>query len=780
MRIGLLLQVCYERRKTMKRTNLSRSRVCVVAFLAVLSTLGRGQSNNPTLLTELRVHNGRPTLFINGEPHDGLFCSVRSTYMKNFIDAGFDIFDTHPSTPHGWVGDGKYDYTETDKYIEAYLKQKPDAKLILRFWFGYPRDFWWAVKYKEHQTVPRVMDKGHKMPSYASLKWREEAGEALRRVVAHVEEKYGNNVIAYVPGGGSCGEWFDWYAYTEDEERLTQGYEMGDYSKPMQEAYRKYVREKYESIENVNRIYGLKIQNFDELEIPDVSARLNAKLGHLRSIKDEQAVIDYYEVLNQQVYETLAHFARMTKEGCQRRKVVMVFYGYHSIEQPRGGVSQARAGHVYLDEVLSNPDVDYVVAPYHYDFRQLEGVMSSQAVVASVLKRGKQFLQECDGSTYLKPSWPCEDHHNPSNARESGNILRRDLSKTLMEGASLWFMDLNVGMYDSPEMVAELKRTLEIGRKLYWQTGTDNRQVAVVLHSRDAFYQREGEPLRAPMIPQFKQHELERMGLGYDDLMLENLKYMTPDETERYKFWIFPTAVRLTDEEMSLIRQHCYRNGNYVLWVYAPGVLSEKGLDIDRLEQVTGFKCGYTMEPGEVAVRVAGNEHPLLKGRKSPIVYGTYGELGPDLIRYHSSLRHYPGSDVGFSVTPRFYAKEADAVLGRVLDIDGEPAGLGVKNMGSWTSVLSVAPMVPKHILRNIAEAAGCHVYTEFLGQTYQSRDYVGFFAHETGTYRIRFPFASKVTDVFSGKVIAERAQWVDIPVRINDAILLRYEAVKK
>lgn len=158
------------------------------------------------------------------------------------------------------------------------------------------------------------------------------------------------------------------------------------------------------------------------------------------------------------------------------------------------------------------------------------------------------------------------------------------------------------------------------------------------------------------------------------------------------------------------------------------------------------------------------------------MVYGTYGELGPDFIRYHSSLRHYPGSDVGFSVSPRFFIEDAGAtVLGRILDISGEPAGLGVKKMNDWTSVLSIAPLVPRHILRNIAESAGCHVYTDFLGQTYHCKNFVGFFAHETGKCLIQFPHQSRIVDVFNGKTVSESTQSTEIEVRINDATLLHY-----
>lgn len=747
--------------------------------ILIFSLLASAALANDGLKTELKVIQQRPTLLINGQPHHGIFCSVRSPYMQNFIDAGFDIFDTHPATPHGWIGDGQYDYTATDAYIDAYLKQKPDAKLIILFWFGYPRNFWWAMDNKAHQSVPKVRDKGRKMPSYASHKWRKEAGEALYRAIAHCEEKYGENIVAYVPGGGSCGEWFQWHTFTEDADRFTKGYEMGDYSQPMLKAYQQFVRKKYGTLKTVSRAYHQTINSWDALQLPTPEHRLNAQLGHLRDIRQEQALLDYYEIFNLQVAETLVGFAERAKAACHRNKVIMVFYGYHWLEQPNGGVTLARSGHVHLDKVLSSPDVDYVVGPYHYSFRQLEGVMSGQGLPAAALLRGKQYVQEIDCSTCLKPSWPCEDHHVPQTPEASGMIFKRDLSKTLMEGASCWFMDLFQSMYDSPEVIDEIKAVLEAGKQHYFQSGKDDRQVAVVLPSRDAFYFRENDPLRALLLPQFKQFELERMGLSYDDILLENLKYLTPQETAQYKFWIFPSAVHLDDAQRALIQKHCMRNDNHVLWVYAPGILSEKGLDLKSLQSLTGFQCGVDMTPGELAIRVVPGDHPFTAYRQSPLVYGTYGETSPDLIKYHSSLRHTPGSETGYSVTPRLFITSADQILGHILDLPDLPGGLGVKQMKNWTSVLSTAPMVHRWLLRNIAREAGCHVYTDFPGQTYHSQNYVGFFAHDSGPCTFKLPFKAKVTELFTGKAISLGDSEITLDLKVNQAVLLHYEALQ-
>ncbi|MCD6417032.1 MAG: family 14 glycosylhydrolase [Planctomycetes bacterium] len=733
------------------------------------------------LTTELRIVQGRPTLFVNGRPHHRIFCSTPARYMRNFIDAGFDVFDTHPNTPHGWVGPGEYDYTETDARIESYLDQKPDALLILRFWIGQDQKKhwgtpWWSFQNPDETLRTTADGAALDKPSFASLKWRVAAGEALRRAVEHIEAKYGQNILAYVPGGGPCGEWFHWYAYAEQSNWEKPGAPaLEDYSAPMKAAYREYLQEKYGTIGALNRAWDGEYPSFDAVQLPSPEARLGATEGHLRCLPREQGLVDFYEIFNRVVADTLVDWAAQVKRGCGGNKVVMVFYGYQWASHM--GLNQPRTGHIDMDAVLNSPDVDYIVAPINYSFRQLDGVMSGQAVVAGPIRRGKQYMHELDGSTFLKACWPCRDHHNPADAAQTGELMRRDLGKALVEDSTVWYMDLMHGMYDDPGLVSELRRALQVGKEHSFSAGANDRQVAVVLNSRDPFYYREGEPLLHSLTCMFKQFELERMGLGYDDLILDDLNALGPEETAQYKLWIFPTAAHLTERELQNVRRHCCRNRNYVLWNYAAGVVGEDGLSLERMKEVTGFDCGYTMAPGEVTVRTVDAPHALLQGLDSPLTYGTRGDLSADDIRYHAALKSYPTSEQGFQVTPRFFIQECDEALGQALDLPGgERPGLGVRDMGEWVSVLSVAPLLRREILRNIAREAGCHVFTDFLGNTYQCENYFGIFCHESGACRVDFPHPSRVTEVYRGEALAEHADSVEFEAEQNKAYLFHYE----
>ena len=717
---------------------------------------------------------GLPRLWINDQPHPGIFCSAPPTTMRNFIDAGFDIFDTHPLTPHGWVGPDQYDYTETDRRIESYLTQKRDALLIVRFWMEYdqarpkPRHgLWWCDEHPaEHVQTNQGVETGHLSaePSFASQLWRDQAGEALRRVVEHIEQRYGDNVVAYVPGGGPCGEWFHWFNYGANSGPD----HLDDYSPPMHAAWTRYLADRYDTIEALNTAWGAAHKRFDDVPLPSVAQRNTACHGHLRDAVAERHVIDFLDAFNRQTAETLMHLAHMTKRGCDHRKAVLAFYGYLWHHQPQ--VTQSRSGHLHLDMVADCPDVDAVVAPIHYSFRQLGGVVSGQAPVATLIRRGKQYVHELDGSTNLKPSWPSPHDNVPADADATAELMRRDLARTITQGANAWYMDLTHGMYDDPQLVAHLRRTLDVARHHALQAGGNNRQVAVVLCPDEAMHFRESEPLLTPLIAMFKQFHLERMGLDYDDLLIDDLDRLIADDTRQYRLWILPSCVSLTDAQWAALKRHACRNGNHVLFNYAPGVSHGQGIDLTRMSEITGLDCDCTRDAGELNVRVEPANHPLLAGVDAPLVYGTAGDdLSAATLKHHAALKDYPDS---FSITPRFFVRDGGTMLGRVDYGQGAQGGLAIADPGDWASVLSVAPLMPAALLRNLAAAAGCHVYTDFPGQVVHCDGYLGMYFHGDGQCTFRLPQPMRVHDVWHDEPVAMDGCALRVEARANTAVL--------
>jgi hypothetical protein len=746
--------------------------------------------------TEVKVIDGVPRFLIDGEPHHGIFSSARAKYMGNMLDAGFDIIDTHPNIDLGWVGPGEFDYGLTDAKIDAYLSQDARAKLILRFWPGFNRkwgaadledpehsesgqepavgDFWWArenpgeLVTDEFGTPRRPLN-----ASFASSKFRTEVAVALTRLVAHIEEKYGDRIAAYMTGSGLYGESLHW---------LEQDARMVDQSPTLRRAFAEYVRDKYGHIAALNGTWHANYEGFDSVPLASYEERSQATYGMLRSIPREQRIIDFYELLNHLVADTVLEWSKAVKAACHRTKAVIVFYGY--VWSTSAAHTSARRGHMEFPRILRSPDIDAIAAPFTYHFRQLDGVISSQSVVHSVHRSGKLFIHELDGSTDLMPIWNCPFHHNPSTADETRQLLRRELGRMLCEGSSGWYMDLFGGGYDGAELVSVLSETRQMGARYRMKTGVSNRQVAAVLDPRAYYYCRDGAQMEilSPMLSMFRQFELERMGLGYDDFLIDDLLALEPEQTEQYKFWIFPFLPLVSKEMLQSLRRHVFRNNNTVLWTYAPACLSSAGIDTGRMKEVTGFECGYALEPGEISVVVEAGAYPVLGQVEKRIQYGTYGDLSPDYIKFHASKMTYPRAvwqdhkspGEGFDAAPRFYIKSGGEVLGRTGDLAGSPVGLAARDMGSWVSVFSVAPAVSRHLLRKMASSAGCHVYSDFPGQTYQCQGYVGMFFHADGTCRIDLPGqAAAVKEVYSDIVVAKDTDVVELDARKNHAVLL-------
>ncbi|OGV53032.1 MAG: hypothetical protein A2X45_11395 [Lentisphaerae bacterium GWF2_50_93] len=720
--------------------------------------------------TSVQIHKGRPSFFVDGQPHPGIFSSAPEAYFRNMTDAGFDIVDTHPYIDIGWVGTGHYDYTLTDQRIEAYLSQHQTAKLILRFWIGYSGkhangNFWWAEANPDEIIV--LEDGKAQKPynaSFASKKFRREAGEALSKVVEHIEYKYGDRIAAYEPGAGPCGEWFHWIA----KDRF-----MVDYSPRMKEAYHLFLKEKYIEICEMNKRWGSQYANFASVPIPSSAGRDQAACGGFAS--DE--VVDFWEFYSRIMAETICGFAAAVKKGCDRRKTVLVFYGY------LWGTHLARSGHMALDRVLENPDVDIIATPFMYHFRQLGGVTSSQSVPGTIHSRGKLHLYELDGSTHLKSCWNCRYHSNPETLEDTMGLLERDMNRLLTDGSACWFMDLVGGYFNEPGTVTALGKLREIGNNYRFKAGGNNHQIAILMDPTHSFHFREQDNLFRVLFQTFKQYELELMGMGYDDLTVETLKHLDPEETARYKFWIIPCLLSVDDNVLELLKKHVLRNNNHVLWFYGAGLLGGGRLpDTDFMRDMTGFCVVLEHAEGELSIIVNRNEHPLLRNLpKSRYHYGTYGDLDPNFVKHHAPLMDYPSSvwqghaseGEGFRIAPRPYIVSGGTSLGKIRDMPDNKTGLAAREMGEWLSVLSTVPSMSRDILKSIAVEAGCHLYTDATGQLAHSENLIGFYSHKTATARFHLSMAkNEVYEVYGGKTLPCADGAFDFQVEKNRAYL--------
>jgi hypothetical protein len=361
----------------------------------------------------VRNHNGAPTLFINGTPHNGMAYAAYGPSVpvfRDFARAGVNLFSfsaTPTEAGYGlskttWTAPGQYDFSQLDQRVMMVLEANPQAYFFPRLYLHAPK--WWS---RQHPQDLVLMDPGDgkpapfshagekPAPSWTSPAWRQDTIEGLRRLIAHIESSpFADRCIGYHIASGTTEEWMMWGA-NEDQ--------WVDYSPVNQVAFCQWLRQHYGTPERLRQAWGTETVSFDTAAIPSKVRRLHTDLGSLRDPSREQPVIDFYLFNSTLVADTICHFGRAIKEMTQGKKLVGAFYGYTL--QLCGEQRQQNAGHLALEKVLGSPDVDFLCSPTSYAFRQVggEGTSHFMSLVDSVRLHGKLWFDENDIRTSLCP-----------------------------------------------------------------------------------------------------------------------------------------------------------------------------------------------------------------------------------------------------------------------------------------------------------------------------------------------------------------------------------------
>ena len=208
-----------------------------------------------------------PRLLKNGKPvFPMLFwqTSIEEIDGRAFSEAGVEVFTftrsfqayEHPF----WIGENTYDFTFFDGEIEKFRRACPGKYCIPRVFVSAP--YWWLEKHPEEccrYAVPteiyrhgldRELTQGTLHESFASERWKQEMGEALRMLIRHIRSSdHADCVIGLHLAGGHCGEWHYWggpkkadvsapmQAYTRDADPTPENRNWDFYDRFFQAEY---------------------------------------------------------------------------------------------------------------------------------------------------------------------------------------------------------------------------------------------------------------------------------------------------------------------------------------------------------------------------------------------------------------------------------------------------------------------------------------------------------------------------------------------------------------
>ena len=105
------------------------------------------------LTARVEPFNGRPMLFINGEPTTEFWCYGDPNAIGDFASSGIRICQFHVPFPSWWTGPGHYDFRPTDEKIEEFCAKAESILLMPRVSFGYVGEEWWGESHPDELAV---------------------------------------------------------------------------------------------------------------------------------------------------------------------------------------------------------------------------------------------------------------------------------------------------------------------------------------------------------------------------------------------------------------------------------------------------------------------------------------------------------------------------------------------------------------------------------------------------------------------------------------------------
>lgn len=693
--------------------------------------------------TNIKQNNGVPTLFINNSPDSSMVYMTynpTSKYFKQFGNSGVHIysFSSTPSesgyglAPTAWVAPDKYDYSNMDERTMMILNADPNAYIFPRIYLHSPR--WWDDKYPDElvtidlgdgNPVPFYHPDNKRVPSWASDTWRRDTADAIRKYIAHIKSMpYADRIIGYHIASGTTEEWMMWGG-NEDQ--------WADYSKPNLEAFRKWLKRKYVSVDNLKKAWNDNDITFDNAKIPTKSERQSTNLLTFRDPEREMHIIDYYLYNSDMVAETMEYFAKVVKAETNNQAIVGVFYGY--VIQLIGEQRQQNAGHLALQKIWNSPYIDFITSPTSYAFRQLgTGYSHFMSLTDSVKLHKKMWFDENDIRTWLTEG-ELNEWGRTATYEESLSMQQREFANVICNGCGMWWFDMGGGWYDDERMMADIGKMKAIADQTVQLDKTPVSEIAMIVDDASLAYMQVGNRISIPLLLQ-QIPELGKIGAPFSYYALDDIENMP-----EHKMYVFVNCFAPTEKQRKAIDRIVKCNNHVALWIYAPGFIRNGKADIHAIKHLTGMDIEYRLEESPLKVVISG-KNDLLKSVKEGFAYGTDIKAGPVF---------YAGDNTG-------------EVIGR---LDGyNLPGLVIKKCDNWISVYSSAPNVPSVILRDLAKLAGVNLYVESDDIIYANKSLLSLTVNEEGRRTIRLPQASNVYDLFEDKYIGKGVNgfWIDMP----------------
>jgi hypothetical protein len=661
-----------------------------------------------------------------------------------FGDAGVEITNSGviPLSAY-WTGPNTYDWPRFREMLMDNLRKNPHSKLLLELSVGVYRD--WA---KTHPDEIWQKQDGGKMhdTSYASPAWRTEGGDAIRHLVRDLKANgFWKIVVGVNMMGGHDGQFWT----------KVIGEYAADYSPANLNAWHKWLRGKYGSIESLNGAWKTQYGNFNEAPIPPPASNheVYAPILPLGPVPDYR---EYSMAIALDLRESLA---RAFKEEAGKDIFVSAY-----------GMPMENQHEAYLKMAGKNGKAQDLIASMSYYPYRLSGLPSGYLPEQGFGYHNVGFMQELDlrsfaaeqGEDEIDLSWLGSE---PTIERWR-NMHRKLVGVSLAQNQGFWYYDMEK-QYVDPAVLKEVGAVKKIADKLVDRKGVAFRpDVCLVRFGQESRFYGSGVDSAVGATGYWMYMQLQSSGVPFDIHYLSDI--MAEPGLQRYKVYVFHNNTYLTAAERDWISEHLKSGGRTIVWLYDTGYVTEQGLSTDALSRLVGMNVKTEPRYDRATVKVGGEDAlvggapaywkvPPFQGMAEALcsVFSTSGACFGTVAPYF--WQHNYTVAPGVSRYQRFWLEDSSSQsLGKYIE-DGRVA-MAVKRFATWTSVYIGAPNAwSGEMLNNIAKQAGAYRYgVPAMGEVHMSGRFISYHALRNGEYLFQLPpGASRVIDPESGEVLA-------------------------
>ena len=734
---------------------------------------------------QVRMHNGKPTVFIDGEP-DALpgYCSFYTPnfferYMPPLYEHNISLFHiAYRALPDDrcsslfWVGDKidsvpvvevPPDFFGMDRQAELIINGDPDAYLIIRFRHAPPES--WIKLHPQEMFINEEggFDSHFTTPSFASDLFWDSASNFCTSLIEYVESRpWANRVIGYLNihiNEGVLAPAFEGWMY--------------DHNPLMIERWREFLKSKYGTEKQLRAAYGDQSLSFETMDVPKEELHGSvpevSSLLYWQNAEDNRALRDYLELQRDLWHLRFRQIAAAMKKGTDRNVLLM----HDVLKQPMLGWNlrgffahrpqwrnigwnfaypelMAGSGHMNVAKLFDVEGFTGLLTPHDYQVRGTGGVYEPEGILDSGVLRGQ--FSMCEMDTRFSSEVEVGVSSGLGAARdekEFAAITWRNYAASLTRGFNsylhhAWTVD---DWFLSENVQKMIKRQAEvISESVNWEHETVPGIAMVIDDASVLETNGSGNYFNEAIMWEYKMG-LARCGVPYRIYLLEDLAL---DDFPEHRVFYFPNLFAVTDEKMELLQGKVFRNGNVVVWGPGSGISDGEHIGTESAERLTGL--AFEMLPANCPRRViiSNFDHPITRDLDEALVFGSPLAYGPLLL------------PKGGTALGRIWTKGGTNHSGMSLLEFGKGAAGGYRGSeslgaGDYASIFMTAVPIPAALWKNIARFAGVHIYTETNDILLADKSVVALHSLKSGEKCIKLPGRYDVRDIISGKVYAEQ-----------------------